>query len=190
MQRLARYALLGWILFGGTALAFVVLAVVAVSRTPPILAVNRAGTVLGRIQWLAAIHRSRRAIIMASMRFLRDYLSIDGATVVPDTVHALDMMAPHLQAATVAVLQKTAYIARVRAARLRSWVSFVKNPHRPRLIRRDGDRFLVRLSGVVHVILPDGRPVREHFTIILTEIAVARRIHDTSGILVTAITAS
>ncbi len=188
MQRLARYALLGWTLFGCAALAFVLLALVVAWRTPPIIAVDRAGTILGRIQWLSATHRSRREIIAASMRFLRDYLSVNGATVVPDYVQALDMMAPPLRATTVRVLRKTAYIARVRAARLRSWVSFAKSPGHRRLVRRDRGRFLVRLSGVLHVVLPDGQRHSERFTLILTEIAVARRVHDTAGILVEAIT--
>lgn len=190
MQRLARYALLGWILFGCAALAFVLLALVAVWRTPPIIAVDRAGTILGRIQWLGAVHRSRREIIAASMRFLRDYLSVNAATVVPDYVQALDMMAPPLRATTVAMLRKTAYIARARAARLRSWVSFAKSPGHRRLVRRDRDRFMVRLSGVVHVVLPNGQRHSERFTLILTEIAVARRAHDTAGILVEGIAAS
>ncbi|WP_297445062.1 hypothetical protein [Acidiferrobacter sp.] len=189
MQRLARYALLGWVLFGCAALAFVVLAVVAVWRTPPIIAVDRAGTVLGRIQWLGAVHRSRREIITASMRFLQDYLSVNSATVVPDYIQALDMMAPPLRATTVAILRETAYLARVRAARLRSWVSFAKSPNHPRLARRDGRRFLVRLSGVLHVVLPNGRRHNERFTLILTEVAVARRMHDTAGILIEAIAA-
>ena len=184
MQRLVRYALLGWILFGCAALAFAVLAVVAVWRTPPIVAVGRNGTVLGRMQWLAAVHRSRREIIAASMRFVRDYLSANGATVVPDYIQALDMMAPPLQAATVAALRKTAYLARVRAARMRSWVSFATGPHRPRVVRRGAGRFLVRLSGVLHVVLPDGRRRHERFAILLTETAIARRADDTAGILV------
>lgn len=190
MQRLARYALLGWVLFGCAALAFVLLALVAVWRTPPIIAVDRAGTILGRIEWLGAAHRSRREIIAASMRFLQDYLSVNGATVVPDYVQALEMMAPPLRATTVEILRKTAYIARVRAARLRSWVSFTKRPGHRRLVRRDRDRFLVRLSGVLHVVLPNGQRHREHFALVLTEIAVARRVHDTAGLLVEAITPS
>lgn len=182
MQRLARYALLGWALFACAAMAFVVLALVAVWRTPPIIAIDRSGAVLGRMQWLGAVHRSRREVIAASMRFLRDYLSANATTVVPDYIQALDMMAPALRSATVAALRQTAYLARVRAARMRSWLSFAKGHDRPRVVRRGAREFLVRLRGTLHVVLPTGRRYRERFAYLLTEIAAARRTHDTAGL--------
>ncbi len=182
MQRLARYALLGWGLFACAAAAFVVLAIVAVWRTPPIIAVDRSGTVLGRMQWLDAAHRSRRDVIAASMRFLRDYLSANAPTVVPDYIEALDMMAPALRSTTVAALRKTAYLARVRAAGIRSWVSFAEGRRRPRVVRKGAREFLVRLEGTLHVVVRTGRQYRERFAYLLTAIAVARRPHDTAGL--------
>ncbi len=182
MQRLARYALLGWVLFACAAAAFVVLAVAVVWRTPPIVAVDRSGAILGRMQWLSAVHRSRREVIAASMRFLRDYLSANAATVVPDYIEALDMMAPALRSTTAAALRKTAYLARIRAARMRSWISFAKGHGSPRVVRRGTREFLVHLQGTLHIVLPSGRRYREHFAYLLTETAVVRRPHDTAGL--------
>ncbi|MHB8254181.1 MAG: hypothetical protein ACYDEV_10900 [Acidiferrobacter sp.] len=184
MQRLARYALLGWCLFGCTAFALCLFAALATWRTPPIIAVNREGVVLGRIEWLNAMHRSRAEIVAASMRFVRDYLSVNSDTIVPDYVQALDMMASPFRAMTVSALKKTAYIARVRAAHLRSWVSFDRGHKRPRVVGLSGRIARVRLSGTVHLALPSGQSRREAFAVILTVASVARRPQDTAGILI------
>ena len=187
MQRLARYAFLGWLFFGGAALAFVVLAAVLLWRTPQVVAVSRSGTILGRMEWLSAIRRSHRDILASSMRFVRDYLSANSATIVPDYVQALDMMADPLREATVAALKKTAYLARVRLAGLRSWVRFDDGSRRPRVLRRSGRVWLVRLSGVIHFVLPDGKTRRQGFSLLLTERSVARSMRNTAGIEIVAI---
>lgn len=184
MQRLARYALLGWLLFGGTALALFFLAAIATWRTPPIIAVNREGAVLGHVQWLDSPHRSRRELVAASMRFVRDYLSVNSDTVVPDYVQALDMMALPLRDVTIKALQKTAYIARVRKAGLRSWVTFDKGHKGPRVVGSSGSLTRVRLAGVVHLVLPSGQNRREPFSLLITLVPVARRPRDTAGIVI------
>ncbi len=184
MQRLARYSVLGWTLFVCTAIAFAVLAALAAWRTPPIIVVNRDGALLGRIQWLGHAYRSRAEIVAASMRFVRDYLSVNGDTVVPDYVQALDMMAPRLRRATVKALQKSAYIARVRNAHIRSWVSFDKGSKRPRVVSVSGGVSRVRLSGVIHLVFPAGPSRRQGFTVVLTVIAAPRRTYDTAGLVI------
>lgn len=184
MQRLARYALLGWVLFGVAALAFVLLAAIVTWRTPPIVAVNREGQLLGHIQWLSAMRRSRRELVAASMRFVQDYLSANSATVIPDYVQALNMMATPLRQETVRALQKSAYIARVRSAHLRSWISFNSGRHRPRVVMQKGATAHVRLSGVVHLVLASGQEHRESFSVTLTVVAVPRRPYDTAGVIV------
>ncbi|HUW97649.1 MAG TPA: hypothetical protein VMV40_02245 [Acidiferrobacter sp.] len=184
LQRLARYALLGWALFGCAALALCLLAVVAAGRTPPIIAVNREGVVLGHIQWLSAIRRSHTEIVAASMRFVEDYLSVNSDTVVPDYVQALNMMAPPFRAVTVGALQKSAYIARVRKAHLRSWVTFDHGDKRPRVVGSAGPVAHVRLTGVVHLAVPSGQIHSEPFSIILTVTSVPRRPSNTAGVVV------
>lgn len=184
MHRLARYSILGWVLFVCAAIAFAVLAALTAWRTPPIIAVNRAGAVLGRMQWLGRAHRSRAEIVAASMRFVRDYLSVNRDTVVPDYVQALDMMAPRLRRATVRALQKSAYIARVRGAHIRSWVSFDKGRKRPRVVSMSGSIARVRLSGVIHLVFPSGPSRRQGFTVVLTVTAVPRRTYDTAGLVI------
>lgn len=184
MQRLARYSLLGWALFICTAIAFAVLAAIAAWRVPPIIAVSRDGALLGRMQWLGRVHRSRAEIIADSMRFVRDYLSVNRATVVPDYVQALDMMAPRLRRATLKALQKSAYIARVRSAHIRSWVSFDKGRKRPSIVSASSGLSRVRLSGVIHLMFPAGPSRRQNFTVILTVTPVPRRRSDTAGLVI------
>lgn len=184
MQRLARYAVLGWILFGCTAAAFCLLAGLAVWRTPPVIAVSRGGAVLGQMEWFHARYRSRRDIVAASMRFVRDYLSVNSDTVMPDYVQALSMMSGPFRDLTVKALRKTAYLARVRKAHLRSWVTFDAGARKPRVVRRAGNSALVRLVGVVHVVLPSGLSRRAAFSLLLTEIIVPRTQQDTAGVLV------
>lgn len=184
MQRLARYALLGWVLFGCTAVAFCVLAVLAVWRTPPVIAVSRDGAVLGQMEWFHARYRSRRDILAASMRFVRDYLSANSATVMPDYVQALGMMSGPFRSLTVKALKKTAYLARVRKGHLRSWVTFDAGALHPRVVRRAGNGALVRVAGVVHVILPSGLLRRDTFSLLLTEVIVPRTRANTAGVLV------
>jgi len=184
MQRLARYAMLGWGLFGCTALAFCLLAAIAAWRTPPIIAVNREGMLLGHVQWLGAVQRSHSELVAASMRFIEDYLSVNSDTVVPDYVQALDMMAAPFRTVTVRALQKSAYIARVREAHLRSWVSFDKGHKRPRVVGASGPVARVHLSGVVHLALPSGQSRREAFSVMLTVTSVPRRSRDTAGVVI------
>lgn len=184
MQRLARYSVLGWVLFVCAAIAFAVLAVLTAWRTPPIIAVNRDGALLGRMQWLGRAHRSRAEIVAASMRFVRDYLSVNRDTVVPDYVQALNMMAPRLRQATVKALQKSAYIDRVRSAHIRSWVSFDKGHKRPRVVSVSKGVSRVRLSGVIHLVFPSGPSRRQGFTVVLTVSPVPRRRYDTAGLVV------
>lgn len=184
MQRLARYSILGWALFACTAIAFGILAALTAWRLPPVIAVSRDGVLLGRMQWLGRVHRSRAEIVADSMRFVRDYLSVNPDTVVPDYVQALNMMAPRLRRVTVKALQKSAYIARVRSAHIRSWVSFDKGSKKPRVVSMSEGIARVRLSGVIHLIFPSGPNRRQGFTVVLTVTPVPRRPYNTAGLVI------
>ncbi len=180
LRRLARHALWGWLLFALASLACVLLAVVAIARPSPVIAVDRSGRVLGRIEWLSPQARSRRDLLVAGMRFVRDYFCVNSTTVVADYVQALDMMSASLRQATVAALRKTAYIARVRAAHFRSWVTF----RHARLLSRSGAHAQLRLSGVIHLARASGAVRHVSFAVILTVTVSARRPNDTAGIVV------
>jgi len=184
MQRLARYSVLGWALFVVTAIALFVLQAVAVWRTPPIVAVDRSGVILGNMEWWHASSRSSQDIMAASLRFVRDYVSADSATIVPDYVQALEMMASPFRHATVHALAKSAYIARVRQAHMRSWVTFAHADHRPRILSRSGRVALVRVSGTIHIVTSGGLRRSSRFTLLLTVLAVARNPLDTAGVLI------
>lgn len=184
MQRLARYALLGWLLFMVFAIAFIFLALDCVWRTPPIVAVSASGRILGRMEWLSDKHRSRTELLAASIRFVTDYLSVNSATIMDDYTTALSMMGRKLFVKTIRALRKTRYLARVRLAHTRSWVVFDQGARAPHIVRQEGDTSSVVLRGVIKVIFPNNQEYTRAFALLVVVHVVARNFHNTAGIKV------
>ena len=182
IRRLQRYALLGWVLF------FVVLFLHFVSEIAsnfvprPIVAVDASGRILGNIEYLNAGTRSDDEIIAASKRFASSYMSLNAATVFDDYAQAMNMMGDELLAATQQSLKADNYLARVAAAKARSWLEFSQQDG-ARLVERHGLTAQVRLVGNI-VIDGGGKDgvVSKPFDITLTTESVARNTSNTSGI--------
>lgn len=187
LRRLARYHLLGWLCAGASFAAFLLLALIATARTPPVVVVSASGRLLGQIRGSAPTLRPVASILAAAMRFVRDYLSVNSSTVVHDYTRALHMMARPLFVRTVQALRKTGYLARVRQLDARSWVDFDKGRMRPRVLARSADTAQVRLAGTVHIVLADGHRLAQPFAVMLAVTIVARTVTHEGGIVVRAI---
>ncbi len=193
MVRLQRYAIAGWIAFFVLFALFVLLVFVSTLAPRPVIAVSPGGRVLGRIEYLHAGSRSDAEILAAARHFADDYLSLNSATIFNDYAAALNMMSPALRRATLAALRREAgsrggdYLARVRAARTRSRLSFDQQPGGTRLLWRHGLQARVQVGGVLHVRDRQGRARTQPFELVLDARIVARTMADTAGIEITGI---
>lgn len=182
IRRLQRYALLGWVLF------FVVLFLHFVSELAsnfmprPIVAVDASGRILGNIEYLNAGTRSDDEIIAASKRFASLYMSLNAATIFDDYAQAMNMMGDELLATTQQSLKADNYLARVAAAKARSWLEFSPQDG-ARIVERHGLTAQVRLAGNI-VIDGGGKDgvVSKPFDMTVTVESVARNTLNTSGI--------
>jgi hypothetical protein len=182
IRRLQRYALLGWVLF------FIMLFLHFVSELAsnfmprPILAVDASGRILGNIEYLNAGTRSDDEIIAASKRFASSYMSLNAATIFDDYAQAMNMMSDELLATTQQSLKTDNYLARVAAAKARSWLEFSQQDG-ARIVERHGLTAQVRLAGNI-VIDGGGKDgvVSKPFDMTLTTESVARNTLNTSGI--------
>ncbi|MDA8391019.1 MAG: hypothetical protein M0Z76_09875 [Gammaproteobacteria bacterium] len=187
VQRLARHALAGWLLFAasGTLLALESLAVAL--KSPAVVAVRPGGRILGRIVWRGRAVRPGPSMVRAAVRFVRDYLSANSDTIVHDYAAALAMMSGPLLRRTVKALRATRYLARVRHDRTRSWITLGEGAGRPRLVGWSGHTAHVRVAGVLHVVRADGRQIRDPFTVLLSLVPARRSRHNESGARVMAL---
>ena len=191
--RLQRYALAGWIAFFGLLVVFVLLVFVSTLAPKPVVAVNAAGQVLGRMDYLGPDSRSNAEIIAAAKRFLDDYLSLNSATIFDDYAQALNMMSPALRHAALAALRHgggaggSDYLARVRAADARSRLSFDAPPRGVRILERHGLTARLRVRGAIHIRDQAGRATVRPFDMTLDVAIVARTLANTAGLEVTGI---
>ncbi|MHB8256719.1 MAG: hypothetical protein ACYDHY_16825 [Acidiferrobacterales bacterium] len=190
--RLQRYALAGWIAFFVLLALFVLLVFVSTLAPKPVVAVNAAGQVLGRMEYLGPDSRSDAEIRAAVKRFLDDYLSLNSTTIFDDYAAALNMMSPALRRAALQALRRDRaaggdYLMRVRAARSRSRLTFDAPPGGVRILERRGLAARVRARGEIHIRDHRDRVTVRPFDMTLNVAIVARTMADTAGLEVTGI---
>lgn len=121
---LQRYALLGWGLFFGLVLFFMLYLVIDKLTPTPVIAVDESGRILGSIDYMDGTTRSDVQLIKGGKYFLSCYLSLTSDTVFEDYACALNMMSPALKASKLQEIEKTNYLARVNRTKTRSYLSF------------------------------------------------------------------
>jgi hypothetical protein len=182
IRRLQRYALLGWVLFFIVLILHFASQIIGNFVPRPIVAVDASGRVLGNIEYLNADTRSDDDIIAASKRFASLYLSLNADTIFEDYAQAMNMMGDEMLAATQQSLKTDNYLARVAAAKARSWLEF-SQPDGARILERHGLAAQVRLAG--NIVVDGGskdKVVSKPFDMTLTIESVARNTSNTSGI--------
>ena len=190
IRRLQRYALLGWLLFAVMLALFVGEVALVTLRPVPVLAVDRAGRVLGRFEYLDASTRSSAEILAASQDFLTHYLSLNSGTIYNDYALALNLLAAPLEKTQLASIQKDGYLARVQKAETSSYLTFARGPQAPQILSRSGLHSVVRLRGqIVFTSLqtPDQAPRTQPFDVTLTLTTVPRTRFNTQGLEIDAI---
>ena len=191
--RLERYALAGWIAFFTLLAVFVLLIFVSTLAPKPVIAVDAAGRVLGRVEYLNPATRSDDEIIAGAEHFLDNYLSLNSATIFSDYAAALNMMTPALRHATLKALQRGAlygqgdYLARVHEAAARSRISFFPTSDGTRVLDRHGAHVLVRVRGIIHVYTGDNHRSKRAFDTTLNLTVVPRTTLDTAGLEISGI---
>jgi len=168
----------------------VLLVFVSTLAAKPVVAVDAAGRVLGRMEYLDPASRSDDEIIAGAKRFLDDYLSLNSATIFDDYAAALNMMTPALRRSTLSALRHSHnpgqgdYLARVRAAQARSRITFAEAPDGARILERHGSLARVRIRGTIRVIARDNRASEQRFDTTVLLAIVARTTADTAGLQV------
>ena len=190
VRRLQRYALLGWALFVLTLCAHFLIVALSTIAPRPVVTVDAAGRVLGTVEYLEPGARTDFEIMASVKRFSMLFLSLNSATIFEDYAEAMNMMDDELLQLTTASLAKSGegelnYLARVAAAKARSWLEFAADDGVV-LLERRGSQALVRVKG--NIVIDGGSqdgPVSKPFNITFGVRVVARNTVSTSGIKIT-----
>lgn len=180
LRSLRRYGLLGWCLFGITALSLLGLSA-AYSLVPrPVLVVDREGRVEGQIAWRGS-RLSHRQILDESEEFVSNLLSMNSATIFDEYAHALDMMSPPLRKRILDETRKDEYLSKILAAHLTSWVTFATGGRAPHIVKVAGHQVWIEVSGSV---VADSAHARRSapFDLVLSIRRVPRTTANTTGI--------
>ncbi len=181
LYRLGRYALAGWLCFLLALAAFFVYALIDALRPLPVLAVDSAGRVLGRFEYLSADARSDAEIIAAARYFAERYLSLNSQSIYEDYAAAMTMMADAQRQKTMQELQRTNYLSKVSRADTRSYLEYRAAP---KLASRDGPSAWVTLSGSMVIYARSDVATERHFDLALDLRVVPRTSFATSGVQV------
>lgn len=182
VRSLQRYAMLGWLLF------FILLGMIFVTNLvkmfvpQPVFAVDEAGHLLGVIEYLKPTSRTDQEIIAASKYFIQNFLSLNSATIFEDYAAAMNMMASAYLAETQKAVKDDNYLARVAAAKSRSWLEFAATDG-AKIVERRNMNAQVRLRGNIVVDAGGGR-VEKPFDVMLETEVVARNTNNTSGLVI------
>ncbi len=180
--RLARYALLGWVLFFIVLITFVLHAMIATLRPVPVIAVNERGEVIGEFEYLNNAMRTDEEVIAASMYFVERYLSLNSASIYDDYAIALSMMSPAMQEKTLDEIKATGYLKRIANSAIHSHIEYHAPPT---LLQRKGAEVMVHLIGnmvVIGTTQQDGEQTKKAFDMTLLAEMVPRTIRQTQGI--------
>ncbi len=187
IQKLQRYAILGWFLF------FVVFAVLLGSYflgailPKPLLVVDSEGRVMGQIDFLEPVKRLDEEVISGGARFLGFYLSMNSETIFDEYTVATSMMGPDLIEESKRLISEDGYLHKIAVAKSRSHIEFDQEEHPPEIIRRDEQEAVVRYQGILTMFHANDAPVLNPF-----DITLFMKIHPStslrrSGIEITAI---
>lgn len=180
LKSLRRYGLLGWCLFGVSALSLLVLST-AYSLVPrPVLVVDREGRIQGQIAWRRST-LSRRQMLDESEEFVSNLLSMNSATIFDEYARALNMMSPPLRRRILDETRKDEYLSKILAAHLISWVTFATGGRAPHILKVAGHRVWVQVSGA---IVADGAHAHRSapFDLVLSIRRVPRTTANATGI--------
>ena len=182
VRRLQRYALLGWFLFFITLSIHFLIVFASTFSARPVVVVDESGRVLGALEYLKPTTRTDQEIVAASKRFATLFMSLNSSTVYEDYAEAMNMMGPELLGITQQAIKTDNYLARVEAAKAKSWLEFAPN-NGARIVERRGLNAQVRLTGNIVIDAGTG-PVSKPFDITLETEAVARNTTNTSGLII------
>ena len=183
---LQRYALLGWGLFFGLTLFFMLYLVIDKLTPTPVIAVDESGRILGSIDYMDGTTRTDAQIIKGGKYFLSCYLSLTSDTIFEDYACALNMMSPELKASKLQEVEKTNYLARVDRTKTRSYLTFAENEGVSIEAKHD-EKSVVRFKGKVMINAGAGT-TESDFDITLYMSTIARTQNNMQGIRINAIT--
>ncbi len=181
INRLARYATMGWFAFFLS--LFIFLFYVAVDKLVPVpvIGVNESGQILGTFEYLDPTTRSDEEVIAGSKYFLDRLLSLNSSTIYNDNSAALNMMEDDLRAKKIEELKATNYLPRAEAARTHSFNEYDKRHGASIIAKRDLLRS-VRLQGYMIITPEDGKTIEKPFDFTLDIRIIPRNTFVTAGI--------
>ncbi|KAF0190506.1 MAG: hypothetical protein FD165_2674 [Gammaproteobacteria bacterium] len=186
IQRLQRYAMIGWLAFFALAAVFVGFLVVDKLIPVPVLAVDESGRVLGAFEYLSPTSRTDSELLAGAISFTEHYLSVNSDTVYPDYAAALSMMSEELRRQTLEDVKRTGYLAQVEKTKSRSYVEFYHGDKTPKIVsRRDLDT-AVRLQGRLVITMND-QEIERPFDMTVDMTTIARNSLTTAGLVINAI---
>lgn len=180
--RLQRYALLGWALFLITFSVLAIKYVITGLLPTPILVVDTAGRILGKVDFFDATARSEEEILAGGMHFLTNYMSMNSETIFEDYANAVNMMGKPLRERTLRTVKEDRYLLQIQGAGSRSRLEFAKGEDRPKILERSGQKSTLRLRGKLIVYPKDGKEAEHPFDVTLFTASIPRTTLTTQGI--------
>ena len=167
---LQRYALLGWVLFGFTALVFVIYVFIQMLRPEPVIAVDESGRISGTIEYLDGTNREDGEVIAALKRWIDAKRSANSSTIYQDVSFYLSMLSGELYQREIKNIADTLSPAVIEKAGTTSRIEW--DDRKTRIVKRNGVNVEMRMVG--KLIIGQKTPVTKQFDIGIAARIVAR----------------
>ena len=184
INRLQRYAILGWIVAFAVIFLHFFIVTVSVLVPKPVMVVDQGGNLVGQIEYLKTGARSDQEILASSMHYMTLCQSLNSATIYNDMAACMNLQTPELRAITATALKKDNFLRRVEKIKSRSWLEFGTGTTAPAIVSRKGTDFVVRLKGNIFVDMGQKNIDPKPFDVTLTVRSAPRNSQNTTGIAI------